>query len=206
MKKSNLKQLEVFDLILAEKLTPNQYYLLCCIHDKIKSDQINIDLELRQLFTGDWLLKNNAGGVELSLKAFTLIGKVEKLFKVRKEVADKASMGPDYTKEIEVYRELFPNIKLPSGVYARSAVKNLEPAFRWFHDNFDYSWDTIHKATKMYVNEYEIKKWMYLKNSQYFIRKQNANREFMSELANYCENILNGADENKRNHFESKVV
>jgi hypothetical protein len=159
---------------------------------------------LEDLLKTEHIVKSMDGSILVTLKGYDLIKKVEKYFK--KEKAGDKKVDSEFTENVEAYRELFPNIKLPSGVYARSAVKNLEPAMIWFFENFNYSWDTVLKATKMYINEYEIKRWMYLKNSQYFIRKQNVYKQYTSELANYCENILNGADENNKNIFESKVV
>ena len=201
---NKFKQQEFFDLLKKNKLTPNQYERLVefSMHDSwqhfflVPDNQALLDEEFIVVTKDDKYL--------ITKKAEDLIKKIEKLF--RKESAGDKKVDSEFLQNIEAYRELFPNIKLPSGVYARSAVKNLEPAMIWFFENFNYSWDTVLKATKMYINEYEIKRWMYLKNSQYFIRKQNVYKQYTSELANYCENILNGADENNKNIFESKVV
>jgi len=197
------KQIELFDLLHKEGLTPNMYYLLLCFQIKEPVKLIKMDT-LEDLLKTEHIVKSMDGSILVTLKGYDLIKKVEKYFK--KEKAGDKKVDSEFTENVEAYREIFPNIKLPSGVYARSAVKNLEPAMIWFFENFNYSWDTVLKATKMYINEYEIKRWMYLKNSQYFIRKQNVYKQYTSELANYCENILNGADENNKNIFESKVV
>jgi len=45
-----------------------------------------------------------------------------------------------------------------------------------------------------------------MKNSQYFIRKQNTDKSWDSELANYCEIIINGEDLEDAPHFSDKVV
>ena len=199
-----LKQQEFFDVLKNNKLTPNQYERLVdfSMHDTWQHMFIVPDNQV--LFDEELIVETKDGKCLITKKGENLIKKVEKLF--RKESAGDKKVDSEFLQNIEAYRELFPNIKLPSGVYARSAVKNLEPAMVWFFENFNYSWDTVLKATKMYINEYEIKRWMYLKNSQYFIRKQNVYKQYTSELANYCENILNGADENEKNFFETKVV
>jgi hypothetical protein len=44
-----------------------------------------------------------------------------------------------------------------------------------------------------------------MKNSQYFIRKQNTDKSWDSELADYCEIILQGEQE-EPNHFSDNVV
>jgi hypothetical protein len=198
------KQEEFFAVLKKNGITPNQYERLLELSVHNTGQLLFLVQDNQSLFDNEMIVETKDGKYFVTQKGEGLIKKIETLF--RKEVAGSKKVDSDFTANVEAYRELFPNIKLPSGVYARSAVKNLEPALIWFFENFNYSWDTVLKATKMYINEYEIKRWMYLKNSQYFIRKQNAYKQYTSELANYCENILNGADENNKNVFESKVV
>jgi hypothetical protein len=101
---------------------------------------------------------------------------------------------------------IFPKGKLPSGKPARVNRKNIEESFKWFHKNYTYDWDTILRATLYYVDTYEKANYMYMKNSQYFIRKQNTDKSWDSELANYCEIIINGEDLEDAPHFSDKVV
>ena len=58
----------------------------------------------------------------------------------------------------------------------------------------------------MYVDEYESKNYMFMRNSQYFIRKANQDKTWESELAGYCEIILNGGHNEDNNHIQEKVV
>jgi hypothetical protein len=76
----------------------------------------------------------------------------------------------------------------------------------WFFANYSYSWDTILQATAYYVDTYEKQKFMYMKNSQYFIRKQITGATFESDLANYCEIIINGGYDESGNQIIEKVV
>jgi hypothetical protein len=57
----------------------------------------------------------------------------------------------------------------------------------------------------MYLDEYESRNWAYMRTSQYFIRKQNQDRTFDSDLANYCDMFINGLDTEDQ-HFKEKVV
>ena len=57
----------------------------------------------------------------------------------------------------------------------------------------------------MYLDEYESRNWSYMRTSQYFIRKQNQDRTFDSDLANYCDMFINGLDTEDQ-HFKQKVV
>ena len=104
-------------------------------------------------------------------------------------------MGADFIQNITDYNLLFPNKKLPSGSYARVNAKNLEPAFRWFFENYSYGWEVIFNATRKYVNEYSENGYDYMSNSQYFIRKQSLDKTFESKLANYCEMIVNNVED-----------
>jgi hypothetical protein len=107
--------------------------------------------------------------------------------------------------DVDQYLNLFPKIKLPSGKHARINKKVITEAFNWFFKNYDYDWSIVLQATGAYVDEYESKNYLYMRNSQYFIRKQNSDKTWDSELANYCDMIINGLD-NISPHFSETVV
>ena len=65
--------------------------------------------------------------------------------------------------------------------------------------------ETILYATEKYVSEYELKRYEYMRNSQYFIRKQNLDKSFESDLATYCELVVSGADE-VPTYFRDNIV
>lgn len=197
-KKTLLKQMEMFDEMSAQKLSPNQYYLLCCIRDAVTPLKINIHLELRSLAASGFITADN----KLTPQAVTLIDKLEKLFRLKKTVTSNQLMGSGFKDNIKTYVEMFPNIKLPSGKAARSAPSNLEKAFRWFFENHkDYDWKTIFRATAHYINEQQIKQWKYCRTSQYFIRKDG-----MSDLADRCQLILTDGDQEEKKLHSTRVV
>jgi hypothetical protein len=111
---------------------------------------------------------------------------------ITKKKTSGALMGNDYEKNIQDYNSIFPNKRLDHGKPARSSIKNVEKAFKWFFENFDYDWDTVHKATSMYVHDREINNWKFTKTSQYFIRKN-----YSSDLADFCEIVLSGGEEDQ---------
>ena len=92
-----------------------------------------------------------------------------------------------------------------AGKPARNNVKALGENFRWFFETYDYSWDEIIKATRMYVNEYRDKDYLYMQTSQYFISKQDKHRVKHSTLADYCDMIIDGID-TEEEHFKENVV
>jgi len=177
---------ELFSKILQQGLTPNAVYVLYCIKEKVKcSDSVNFNLEVIKLKSGNYLTES----LELSGNTLKFIQEIEGYFKKSKKKTSKTLMGDEFLENIKTYNECFPATKLPSGVYARVNVKSLENAFRWFFETFDYSWEVVIQATEKYVEEYSISRYNYMRNSQYFIRKQNTDKTWDSTLATYCDMI-----------------
>lgn len=165
--------------------------------------------ESHALFMGAFTEEKNVGdGVKISLlpKGLKVLNEAESLFKTQKKGTPTQILGQGYQQKIQEYLEIFPKIKLPSGKAARSDKKNVETALAWFMSNYDYSWDIILKATESYVTEYELKNYLYMQTSQYFIRKQLSDKTWGSELANRCSEISTGSVVNTENHFKDKVV
>jgi hypothetical protein len=178
---------DIFNKLIREKLTPNSFYVLHCISTKIKPiDFVNSSLEINRLKQNGWLKEN----FELTDKSIIFITEINGFFKKAKKKTSQDLMGNDFLTNIVTYNHIFPNIKLSSGNYARVNPKNLESAFRWFFDNFSYDWETVFKATKRYVTEYGLNNYDYMRDSQYFIRKQSSDKSFNSDLATYCEVAL----------------
>ena len=154
----------------------------------------------------------NLGYLNLENDVYILTPKA-KLFMVRldnyfikaKKKTDIQLMGKNHVDKINNYREIFPAKKLPSGKPARNNVKALGEAFRWFFETYDYTWDNVIDATKMYVNEYRDADYMYMQTSQYFICKQDKHRVKHSTLADYCDMILEGVS-TEDEHFKENVV
>jgi len=202
--KKDSEMIEMFNLIVVHGLSPNQFFLLLSMTQGISPIGINIHQDHRVLLSDNWIDGDN----KLTAKASELVSQLESFFKVQKKKTVTQLMGSEYGHKIKEYLEIFPNEKLPSGKRARSDVKNLEVNFKWFFENYSYDWDTILKATAMYVDEYELKspRFMYMRTSQYFIKKMEKDHSVHSELADYCANIESGGDDNTPNHFKEKVV
>lgn len=200
-----LKHKELFDIISSKDLSPNQYYLLACMNDNIQTKKINIALELQALVYNEYVIVTKDDKLILTDKAKKLIKQIEGLFVHEAKNAAAKKLGDNYEDNIKAYNEMFPSGKLPTGKYARTNVSNLKNAFKWFFDNFDYDWETILSATERYVYEYELQGFKYMRTSQYFIRKQDQDKTWSSDLANYCEIVLND-DEETDNHYSIKVV
>lgn len=151
------------------------------------------------------MLEKVDGLYKMTPEAKAFCAKLDNYFIKAKKKTDIQLMGKNFNDKIHTYREIFPAKKLPSGKPARNNVKALGEAFRWFFETYDYSWDDIIGATRMYVNEYRDKEYMYMQTSQYFICKQDKHRVKHSTLADYCDMIRDGIS-TEEEHFKENVV
>ena len=183
---------EIFSKLLKEGLTPNSFYVLYCIKEKIVvANFVNKAIECKKLQNDQWLDEN----LELTHKSFIFISEIESYFRKSKKKTSKDLLGNEFLDKIEEYNKIFTNKKLSSGKYARVNPKTLENSFRWFFENYSFEWDTIIRATTKYVDEYSVRRYEYMRTAQYFIRKQNIDKTWDSDLATYCELIESGEDE-----------
>ena len=193
---------EVFLKIINAGLTPNAFYILYCVYTKVKPDKsVNAALEIARLKASNFLSED----LELSENSLKFIQEIEGYFKKSKKKTSKTLMGEEFLENIKTYNECFPATKIPSGVYARVNIKSLENAFRWFFQEFDYSWEVVIQATEKYVEEYAINRYNYMRNSQYFVRKQNTDKTWDSTLATCCDMITQD-DYEAPVFFKEKIV
>lgn len=178
---------QFYDTLDELDVTPNAFHILWCIANKRRPKSVNAHAELRNLIATKLLDDKYA----ITEQGRATIDKVATIFKTD-IVEPKPVVSDDF---IGQYLELFPKGKLPSGKSARVNRRDIEKAFKWFFQNYDYSWDTILKATAYYVDSFEKQRFMYMRNSQYFIGKTNPDKTKDSDLASYCEIILNGGYE-----------
>ena len=190
---------ELFQIMLKNNLTPNQVLLLFGIKQGVSLPQVTNDDKLALERLGYLVLEN--GKYTMSAEAKSLIVHLDNYFTKAKKKTDAQLMGQDFVDKINTYREVFPNIKLPSGKPARVNVKMLSESFRWLFETYDYTWEQIIKATRMYVNEYRDAQYMYMQTSQYFICKQDKHKVKSSTLADYCDMIRDGI-ETEAKHFK----
>lgn len=194
---------ELFQQILQEKMTPDQFLVLYGIKKSLSlplTSYTNGE-SVKHLKEEGFLYENG----QVSIKGKRVIAKFENYFIKAKKKTSIQLMGKEFSTKLNEYREVFPAGKLPSGKPARVNVRSLENSFRWFFETYDFSWDEIINATKMYVNSYEDNQFMYMKTSQYFVAKEDKNKVKSSDLADYCDMIRDGV-EPEDNHFKEKVV
>lgn len=188
----------IFNHIAEAKLTPNEFYMLYCLKDGISPPNINTHQELRSLVTGEFIKSDYS----LEPKALSLISKIDSYFGVQVKKSNNGLMGQDFEANAEKYNEIFPRMKLPSNKPARSPLKEIVAAFREFFKEYDYTWEIIHQAAAYYIEEEEKKGFKYTRTSRYFIRKQDSDKSWISDLAGYCELVKNGEDHDEPKHVE----
>jgi hypothetical protein len=183
---------DIFLKFVREKITPNSYYILNCVKTgTTPADIVNKELEIRRLINDNWLNDD----LTLTDKSIIFTTEIDGYFKKSKKKTSKDLMGHNFMQNIQEYVNIFPNKKLSSGKYARVPAKNLENGFRWFFETYEYDWETIFLATQKYIFEYESKNYEYMRTAQYFLRKQNVDKTWDSDLATYCEFLKDNPDD-----------
>ena len=194
---------EIFQKILNNNLTPNQAFLLFGMKQKTAiPTKLNVDLD--ELIELGFLVYDEKV-YKLTPQAKIFITHLDNYFIQAKKKTDIQLMGKNFVDQINIYREIFPNKRLPSGKPARVNVKMLSESFRWFFETYEYVWEDVINATKMYVNEYRDAEYMYMQTSQYFICKQDKHKVKSSTLADYCDMIRDGI-ETEVKHFKENVI
>jgi hypothetical protein len=194
---------EIFNRLIKENLSPNTYYVLHCIKEKIVPHEfVNKAIESKRLQSDHWLDDN----LQLTAKSHIFMEEINSFFRKSKKKTSRDLMGDEFSQKILEFVNIFPNKKLSSGKYARVNPKNLESTFRWFFETYDYDWDTIISATEKYVDEYSLKNYEFMRTAQYFVRKQNIDKSFDSDLATYCDLLKSGYDDDNYDVFKELVV
>jgi hypothetical protein len=213
--------IKFFNILDKANLTANEFYVLFYLYninnDKLqnynfKEKSINFHKEFRSLKLKNWLKNNdnaklNIKDLELSLDRIDiLISNLEESLKTKTSTIKETIITLDFEANVVKYNELFPKRKLGSGKPARSNIKNLNTCFKWFFENHEYSWDIIFQATNNYLNKEEESNYKYTRTSQYFVKKQDImDKSINSELANFCQLMLDG-DDTSSFIFSEKVV
>lgn len=182
--------LKMFQQITNTGLSPDGFYLLLSLYYKEIPSGINIELCLKILESKGYIKER-----KLTVKGSDLVKEFVSKYKLDDtgRIKIKASFNEEDKNKVNEYRELFPKGTLPSGQPARATSKELEKKFLWFFLNYKYDWDTILKATKKYIRDYEPAGYKYMKTSSYFINKTDKG-VVTSTLASYCDMILDGDD------------
>jgi len=196
------KQNEFFRIIANENLTLGEYKTLYILHSSKKvltKDQVSKYLKDHDLMR---VYLDVEGKV--TSKGLNLIKRIDALFKPAKKIKALNALGEDYQINIDRYIDTFPKGKLPNNQYAQGNKKGIEDNFKWFFQEYSFSWETILEATDKYVADFKTDNYKFMRTAFYFIKKQ-IDGQIISDLANYCEAVLSG-DHKEKVVFKRKVV
>jgi hypothetical protein len=197
-----MKQDALHQILKKNKLSIIEYNSLYLMH-KLKR-------KLPQELFDKYILKNPSfldylnREREISDKGIRLLKSIDELFKPIKKLKNFELLGDNYAEHVQNYIQLFPKGKLPSGQYARGNQKNIVDNFMWFFQEYNYTWETILEATKIYIEEYEKENYKYMRTAMYFIKKLTDGTT-NSQLANYCDLVESGGIVQDKT-FKRKVV
>ena len=181
------------------KITPNQLFVLQSCKDKRDYGTYipSVKLELGRLRDKELIDEK----FHLTPAGESLLQTIDSLFQigttvlVENDQPDPASAATaakvDKTvlqEQIDTYRKLFPAGTINGRTY-RNSVRELVPRFQWFFKHHKYSWDIILEATERYIRtkKQQDGHYSFVRTSAYFVRKTDAGRCDISELANWCE-------------------
>lgn len=193
----------MMNTLIRHEISTAQFTVLWYIDEGVEPPEclVNKPSQLRALKTKGFLDDNG----KLTTKANQLVKQINVYFKKRINKNDKILMGDDWGENVTAYNELFPKVKLPCGLNARSSEINVKPGIRWFFDNTDYTWEEVLKATQRYVEHHEMQGRTYMTSSKYFVRRQLRDKSWNSHLADWCQAVRDGLDDPIENPFKEKV-
>jgi hypothetical protein len=164
-------------------ISPNQLYFLDSCREKIvPSNVINADAQKVICQQRGWV--DTEGN--LTSGALFILDEFETFLKKTKSKITKEILGEDFMKYVNEYREIFPDIRLPSKELGRQSTVELCKKFVQFFKQYpQYDWELVLDATDYYVNYYKKTDFKYMACSSYFILKNDT-----SKLADTCQAII----------------
>jgi hypothetical protein len=164
-------------------ISPNQlYYLDSCREKIVPSQVINAEALKVVCLERGWITPEG----NLTEGAIYILDEFETFLKKTKTKITKQILGDDFMKNVNEYREMFPNKRLPSKELGRQSPSELADKFVKFFKKYpQYDWELILDATDYYVNYYKKVGFKFMVTSSYFIMKNDT-----SKLADTCQAII----------------
>lgn len=156
----------------------------------------------------DQLYKLTEKGLDLVLSARSVKKEVEPqiqfdivnnfLEKVEPEVVQTTvETTGDVSQWVEDWINLFPSEKI-NGRYLRTNKVECAERMKWFMKNYNFEKDLIIQATKnyLYAQETSPSGHAYTRNASYFIYKGRSKQERTSDLASWCQRVVDNNEQN----------
>lgn len=184
---------EVLEILKGNRLNINQLFILLALYEDTPDllDIYDNFLSDERVLVQDYQFLNIHGLIERTLDDEPLLYQLTSEGKTMVEQARLLFDLPEDEKRLEAtikqlasdYLQIWPNkLKLPSGVYARVSIVEIEKKLRSFFKAYRMALkkeygikltsEDILQATREYVARYAKKNFMYAQNSSYFIQKK----------------------------------
>lgn len=185
---------ELFAWLPLKGVTPNQLFVLYARSKGIDyGDYLDVRTDILVLKDLGYLTTTHPTQPTESGK--DLLDNAAAFFKAR-----KAPAHADWSVQIETYRQLFPAGKNGSVPY-RTSARELLPRFEWFFKTFpEHSWETVLAATRSYIEQGNR---TYLRTAGNFIKKQDADRSWRSDLGACCDSASEQAQPHTAHPYQS---
>jgi hypothetical protein len=114
------------------------------------------------------------------------------------QIIKTESTTEDVSTWIQSWIEIFPSTKI-EGRYLRTNKHECADRMRWFLKEYEFDKETIFKATKAYIKSQESSQdgHRFTRNSSYFIFKGRTKHDRTSDLATWCQRVLEEGFEEK---------
>ncbi len=151
---------EILDKIIESGLTPNQYFLLYGLANKVSVPGIDEKAEIDIL--------ENLGHISNG--------------EVTSDLFDERGEELGFHMKAVNYSRLFPPIILPTGVHARGKLHPVKTKLKAFIKAFPHDWDVIYQATEKYIERYRQAGYLYMQNASNFIFDKNGDSTLALEI------------------------
>ena len=190
---------ELFTWLVRHGITPNELYILSCVDRNIYQPNF-VDARTEVLSLQKKGLLTNTPGVKATLtpKAKLELAEVSRIGTRKAVVAKKiAEIDEQVLGQIARFRDMFPpglnQVKKPW----KTPVKELAPRFvEFFKDYPEHAdMDLIIKVTDIYIEEKTRNcngNYKHIRTAGYFVRKQDKDKSWSSDLASYCQLYKDG--------------
>ncbi len=187
-----------FNILKEFELSVEEFIFLINLY--MKKDNGNINISIKKLEENKFIKiikKDSEEIIILRSKSMDLleflITDIDISFNKKKKIIKKSKrvINQEIDDRIDEYRHKWKGLKAGSMGTPKTCKQKLT---RWMKENPSYSFNDILKAADLYLLEFNSNT-TFLQNAEYFIFKQNINKEESSRLSAYIDEI--GMDNSK---------
>jgi hypothetical protein len=182
-----------FNILKEVNLSVEEFIFLVNLYNK--KDNENIIVSIEKLEEHKFIKIINTSDTEriiiLRSKSIDLLEflmtDIDISFNTKKKIIKKSKrvINQEIDDRIGEYRSKWKGLKAGSMGSPKACKQKLT---RWMKENPTYSFDDILKAVDLYLQEFHVNT-TFLQNAEYFIFKQNTNKEESSRLSAYIDEI-----------------